>query len=1124
LSEIRNIQIVFPVGVVFTASKPVKFFLSSKKRFEHLCADGIFFTVSLIAVAIFMSLPVCAISQCIYNFDSGGPCTFTQNTSVDACPPSVPQTEAINEFYAFGGSNEEVLYCGGNTYGANAPEKITMQCAPPAGATIQAAFLDVVEYDGSGVNPPPCTTAVNLGGAATPPGVMSGSGNLWNIFIDPRYGDPIAPADYPSQTAFNIRYNVTALVSLLTTTYSITYPNICAGMTPWSASLVIVYTIPDPGVCGAVALDDGLFYWDTGEGTLREGVTPFAPTVDWSCADPTTFCTTNQFSVFGGSQYGMSGVIDTGVHSETGDDPFTDNFYGTTTPTGATVPLSNPAAAEWLDCKTYGTCGQPTAFDQTYNGVPMSGINKITWGLGYADLAYKQEYWVNLLAAGCNGDCTTPTNTPTSSPTNTPTNTPTVTPTPTNTNTPTSTDTSTPTHTPTNTSTNTNTNTVTNTPTDTVTNTPTVTNTATPTNTPTVTNTNTPTNTDTVTNTNTPTNSPTNTGVNTPTNTATVTNTNTPTNTSTITYTDTPTNTDTVTGTNTPSNTATATDTFTPTDTATNTYTPTNTDTVTSTNTTTYTATVTTTFTPTATATDTPTVTHTNTPTYTATVTDTNTETNTATSTYSPTNTYTATLTSTYTPTHTATNTVTTTATHTATSTATHTATNTNTSTATLTPTVTATSTATLTPTTGVAMAKNSSETTAQAGSTFTYSIGITVTGNNVNNMVVTDLLPSGLTFVAFGNLPTGTTTTANPPNLQWNLPSPLATGTYQLTYQVKVGNSTAGVILTNNAQLTYTGLGKPLTSSVNVQVPGEYTVNIDIYNSAGEVVKVIPVYSEPQPINNITLSTSNLITTLQGPGSTIEIYYNGTLIGTWDGSNNSGNPVTNGNYSIVVDSVSPKGVVTSVQQDATVNRKLSDITANIYNSAGEIIRTLYFMVGDANASEMTSVNLSANIMTLGSKKGADLLQIVVYTNEGTPVTLTWDGTNNSATEVVPGTYMIQLHWDNGQGETTNITRSVIVVGGGASGTMIAEPNVLTNGETLTTFNGTGIANAWTLTAKVYTIAGEIVKSIPGISGTAVVQWNASGVASGVYIVAIQAQDFNGGVLENQLLKVLVLH
>jgi len=399
------------------------------------------------------------------------------------------------------------------------------------------------------------------------------------------------------------------------------------------------------------------------------------------------------------------------------------------------------------------------------------------------------------------------------------------------------------------------------------------------------------------------------------------------------------------------------------------------------------------------------------------------------------------------------------------------------------------------------------------------------VTGKAADNVVVTDVLPSGLTFVAFGTVPAGAVTVSNPPNLKWTMPSPLAPGTYQLTYQAQVNNEVAGGTVTNNAQLTFTGLAAPITSSVNVQILANYTVSINIYNSAGEVVKTIPVKSYSLPINSITLSTSNQITTLQGQGSIINIYYGGILIGTWDGSNNSGNPVTNGNYAIKVDSTSNTGIVTSVEQDATVKRALSDITANIYNSAGEIVRTLYFMVSDATDAQMTNVNLSSSVMTLGSTTSgnASLLQIVVDTT-GTPVTLTWDGTNNSATDVTPGTYTIQLHWDNGQGGTTNITRSVIVVGGGASGTVIAEPNVLTTGQTLTTFNGTGITNAWTLNAKVYTIAGELVKSIPGTPGTAMAQWNAAGIASGVYVAVVQVQDSNGGVLENQLLKVLVLH
>jgi hypothetical protein len=345
---------------------------------DYLKQLRLFISVGVTGTALlFLSTP--AFSQCVWNANSGGPCTYTQGTSTDNCvtSSSAASTEAINQFYSYGASGVSVLYCGGSTAGANAsPQVITMQCSPPAGAIIQAAFLDVVEYNSSGA-PTPSTGAVVLGGKTTPTGTMTGIGNLWNIFDDPRYGYGIS--SYPDQTAYNVRYNVTGDVSLNTNSYTVTYPNIGAN-TAWSASLVIVYTVLAPGVCGAVALDDGLFYWDTGEGALREGVTPYAPTVDWSCADPSTSCGTNNFSVFGGSQYGLN-------NSDTVN--FTDNFYPTTA--GGT-PSQSTNASEWSNCTALGTCGQPTAFDQSYSGVPMSGGNKITWGLGDPITTNKQEY------------------------------------------------------------------------------------------------------------------------------------------------------------------------------------------------------------------------------------------------------------------------------------------------------------------------------------------------------------------------------------------------------------------------------------------------------------------------------------------------------------------------------------------------------------------------------------------------------------------------------------------------------------------------------------------------------------------------------------------------------------
>lgn len=370
--------------------------------------------------------------------------------------------------------------------------------------------------------------------------------------------------------------------------------------------------------------------------------------------------------------------------------------------------------------------------------------------------------------------------------------------------------------------------------------------------------------------------------------------------------------------------------------------------------------------------------------------------------------------------------------------------------------------------------------------------------------------------------------TTANPPYLQWTLPSPLAIGTYQLTYLAQVNKSLAGEKLTNNAQLTFTGLSAPITSSVSVQIPGQYTVNINIYNSAGEVVKTIPALEYSGPINGFTLQPNNQITTLQGPGSTVEIFYNGTLIAIWDGTNNSENPVTNGIYQIKVDSTSSSGFLTSVTQQVMVNRQLSNITATIYNSAGEMVRTLYNVVSDASDVEMTNVNLSSSVISPGVPTSGSLQELLITVDtSGTPVVLTWDGTNNSAMVVTPGTYTIHLHWDNGQqGGTTDISRTVSVIGGtGASGTVVAEPNVLQTGQMTTIFNGIGIANATALDVKIYTIAGQMVPAtILQTPGAAIAQWTATGVASGLYLASVEVLNSNGGVIEHQTLKILVLH
>jgi len=347
----------------------------------------------------------------------------------------------------------------------------------------------------------------------------------------------------------------------------------------------------------------------------------------------------------------------------------------------------------------------------------------------------------------------------------------------------------------------------------------------------------------------------------------------------------------------------------TPTSTATNTATGTFTHTPTNSFTPTATVTATATNSPTGTSTSSPTASCTNTVTNTSTQTSTNTFTSTATNTFTATSTatFTNTLVNTATKTNTFTNTATSTSTATFTNTLMNTATNTNTYTNTVTSTPTATFTNTLLNTATVTNSFTSTSTatytyTATPSFTFSSTPSLTDTSTPTNSPTRTDT----------------NTNTATPSNTPSSTNTPTITPTYTVT-------------------LTPTPVG-------------QFTVSVNVYNSAGEVIKTILVKQFVQPVNSISLP-SNMITTLNGPGSAIQVYFQGVLIGTWDGSNNNGSPVSNGTYRIQIDTASPMGLVTSVSQQVMVNRGLSNATVNIFNSAGEVVRSLFQEVADSNGS-----------------------------------------------------------------------------------------------------------------------------------------------------------------------------
>jgi sugar lactone lactonase YvrE/flagellar hook assembly protein FlgD len=381
---------------------------------------------------------------------------------------------------------------------------------------------------------------------------------------------------------------------------------------------------------------------------------------------------------------------------------------------------------------------------------------------------------------------------------------------------------------------------------------------------------------------------------------------------------------------------------------------------------------------------------------------------------------------------------------------------------------------------------------------------------------------------------PTNTLTITLTPT--WT-PTYTATGTSTLT-----GTPTSSLTPTNTPTITLTPSWTPTatptrsatnsptptqTSSVTVQTSGQYTVNVGVYNEAGELIDQIQVVQLSQSVNSLNLQ-GNAITSLTGANGKIYIYSQGYLLGVWDGTGTDGNPVSNGVYFIKANSIDPYGVVNTVTQQATVSRSLAKISVNVYNEAGEVVRHLFTWVDDPLGTQMTSVVLSSSVLRPGAPAGAGQpsnVQIVIQTS-GMAVTLSWDGTNDYGSYVTAGYYLLEAHWFDGQGETADISKSILVTANGnrSDGILVAQPNILTisKGVTRTTFQYYS-GQELTLRVKIYNLAGELAAELQGAPGTNQVSWNATRYASGLYLAVVDLLNSDGGKMGQQILKVILL-
>jgi flagellar hook assembly protein FlgD len=417
-----------------------------------------------------------------------------------------------------------------------------------------------------------------------------------------------------------------------------------------------------------------------------------------------------------------------------------------------------------------------------------------------------------------------------------------------------------------------------------------------------------------------------------------------------------------------------------------------------------------------------------------------------------------------------------------------------------------------------------------------TYRINVNIPADAASGIVITDIVPAGLKFLdaapipnppgpgslSVVSLPTPGSTPGTGTKLVWTLPGPVPPGNYSLTYTALVPSfSPSGEVILNEAMLTYPQHPVPQTVQAPATVAGNYTIKINIYNEAGEIVKIILTEKFSQPLRNVSLETSNVLDSIHDK---INIVYEGRVIGAWDGTNINGEYVSNGQYYIKIDNIDNYGVVDSVTLPAVVSRHLARLDVAIYNETGEMVRHLGELVADA-MNPNSGIDLSRDTIS-PSYQGGDNSNVDITLSDGT--TLVWDGRNDKGQIVSNGQYYVQVRGNDGQGGDSMVTKQITVFDRGVQidpGKVVAYPNpVHVESDPLVVNFAIDSTSPLTLKVGLYTTAGELVQRVEGLPGANRVKWDFTELelAGGLYLAVVEVTDSKGG-MQRQVLKVAVL-
>ena len=328
---------------------------------------------------------------------------------------------------------------------------------------------------------------------------------------------------------------------------------------------------------------------------------------------------------------------------------------------------------------------------------------------------------------------------------------------------------------------------------------------------------------------------------------------------------------------------------------------------------------------------------------------------------------------------------------------------------------------------------------------------------------------------------------------------------------------------------------------------PFPYLITIGVYNEAGELVRTIARSATSGPMGQILLSTGATVNidpskpnidsmTSESP---LNIYMpgintpenpagTGTLF-NWNSITDANQTAGSGIYYIKFEQLDQYGHTNVVIKEISMMSVQQYVEVSIFNSAGELVRT----IRDYKDVSNTSISLKVGNNNTGMvviEKGSNNINITYGT--GLTDYVSWNGLNDQGIAVSSGNYEVQVNLVTNEGKQTVASKTIIVLSENSKymGDVGIWPNPYVAKASVTkqvkfVWNP-GTEDGW-MNVTVYTIAGEKVRSFNAALQSGSLTWDLktndnSLVGNGYYVVVYESQNTSGR-LDRKTLKMAIL-